>query len=384
MIQLNKTQLVLSFICLAGLRIVIGLHFFDQGHQKIQGGGFDASGFLKAAKGPFAEQFHAMVPDYDGKVRLCYDPLKEGNNKIDPSRTLKIWETYKDYVVDQLVEEEKRLVDLRQRMRIKLEKLDSKSDEYVVFNDQYRSAEETILAIRDTRKTGAANRIFTAYSDTLQDFLTVNEEEINYYFMGESRLEGFERDYEIADVDGTLSEFDEDNVRTRKMKKVADNVNLLRQQVETISSDRKKVLAGWLAEIDGFWAGFRSELLSIVELSDAKRTELTLQTPSDSTMMTFMNKAIPCFDMTIGVLLIAGLFTRFAAMGAGLFLVSVLMTQAAILGEGSTPLGILYLIETCAAFVLAATCAGRFAGLDYFIHAIARKIFPSKNEDSIG
>ena len=34
-------------------------------------------------------------------------------------------------------------------------------------------------------------------------------------------------------------------------------------------------------------------------------------------MMTFMNKAIPCFDMTIGVLLIAGLFTRFAAMGAG-------------------------------------------------------------------
>ncbi len=383
MIQLNKTQLVLSFICLAGLRIVIGLHFFDQGHQKIQGGGFDASGFLKAAKGPFAEHFHAMVPDHDGKIRLCYDPLKEGSNKIDPSGTLNVWETYKNYVVDQLIKEEKRLVDLRQRMRVKLEKVDPTTDEYVVFNDQYRSAEEKILAIRDSRKTGAANLIFTAYSDMLQDYLAANEEEINYYFIGESRLEGFERDYEIAEVDESLSGVDEDSVRTRKMKKAADNVNLLRQQVETISYDRKKVLAGWLAEIDGFWAGFQSELLSMVELSDAKRAELRLQTPSDSSMMTFMNGAIPYFDMTIGVLLIAGLFTRFAAMGAGLFLVSVLMTQAAILGEGSTPLGILYLIETCAAFVLAATCAGRCAGLDYFIHAIARKIFPPKNEDSI-
>lgn len=383
MIQLNKTQLVLSFICLAGLRIVLGLHFFDQGHQKIQGGGFDATGFLKAAKGPFAEHFHAMVPDYGGRIRLCYKPTNEGNNKIDTSGTLKIWEGYKNFVVESLIKEEKRLVDLRERMKTKLEKAESGSDEFVVLSNQYKFAEETILAIRDSRKYGTANRILKDYSDLLNEYLAANEEEINYYFQGETRLEGFNRDYEISDVDDSLSDSAADAVRTRKMKAAAGNVNLLRQQVETISYDRKKVLGGWLAEVDGLWTGLQSDLLAMVDLDDSLRAKLKLETPTDSAMMTFMNGAIPYFDITIGVLLIVGLFTRFAAMGAGLFLVSVLMTQAAILGEGSTPLGILYLIETCAAFVLAATCAGRYAGLDYFIHAIATKIFPPKNEDSV-
>ena len=217
----------------------------------------------------------------------------------------------------------------------------------------------------------------------MNEYLNANEEEINYYFQGETRLEGFNRDYEIADIDDSLSESEADAARTRRMKAAAGKVNLLRQQVETISYDRKKVLGGWLAEVDGLWTGFESELLAMVDLNDSLRAKLKLKTPTDSSMMTFMNGAIPYFDVTIGVLLIVGLFTRFAAMGAGLFLVSVLMTQAAILGEGSTPLGILYLIETCAAFVLAATCAGRYAGLDYFIHAIATKIFPPKNEDSV-
>lgn len=383
MIQLNKTQLVLSFICLAGLRIVLGLHFFDQGHQKIQGSGFDASGFLKAAKGPFAEHFHAMVPDYDGRIRLCYEPTEEGNNKIDTSGTLKIWEGYKNFVVESLIKEEKRLVDLRKRMKTKLGKVETGSDEFVVLSNQYKFAEETILAIRDSRKYGTANRILKDYSDLLNEYLAANEEEINYYFQGETRLEGFNRDYEISDVDDSLSETAADAVRTKKMKAAAGNVNLLRQQVETISYDRKKVLGGWLAEVDGLWTGLQSDLLAMVDLDDSLQAKLKLETPTDSAMMTFMNGAIPYFDITIGVLLIVGLFTRFAAMGAGLFLVSVLMTQAAILGEGSTPLGILYLIETCAAFVLAATCAGRYAGLDYFIHAIATKIFPPKNEDSV-
>ena len=168
MIQLNKTQLVLSFICLAGLRIVLGLHFFDQGHQKIQGGGFDASGFLKAANGPFAEHFHAMVPDYDGRIRLCYDPLKEGSNKIDTSGTLKIWEGYKNFVVDALIKEEKRLVDLRKRMKDKLGKVDAGSDDYIVLSNQYKFAEETILAIRDSRKFGTANRILKDYSGLIE------------------------------------------------------------------------------------------------------------------------------------------------------------------------------------------------------------------------
>jgi len=379
LIQLNKTQLVLSFICLAALRIAIGAHFFDQGHQKIRSGNFDASGFLKSAKGPFAAQFHSMVPDYEGKISLCYNPLKEGNNKIDPTDTLEIWEEYKNFVVQELMNEEKRLVDSRQRWQDRLADAEPGSDNYLILDKQYRDAEKKILAIRKSRKLGSANLILKNYSDLLKDYLTVNEEEINYYFEGESRLQGFRRDYEIANVESTDSEITEDRERTRRMEQAAKNVNLLREQVDTIASDRKSKVAEWLGTIDGLWKGFEFDLLDMVPLENEKKKELGIVYPTDSASMSFMNNAIPYFDMTVGVLLIIGLFTRTAASAAGLFLVSILMTQAAILGEGSTPLGILYLIETCAVFVLAATCAGRYAGCDYFINAIIKKIFPPKD-----
>ncbi len=49
---------LVGVIALVALRIVVGWHFFMEGSTKVREGGFTSVGFLTAAKGPLAPQFH--------------------------------------------------------------------------------------------------------------------------------------------------------------------------------------------------------------------------------------------------------------------------------------------------------------------------------------
>jgi uncharacterized membrane protein YphA (DoxX/SURF4 family) len=60
----------LAVALLVVLRIAIGWHFLYEGMWKSKNPGFSAEGFLKQARGPWADKFHELVPDYDGRVRL--------------------------------------------------------------------------------------------------------------------------------------------------------------------------------------------------------------------------------------------------------------------------------------------------------------------------
>jgi uncharacterized membrane protein YphA (DoxX/SURF4 family) len=48
-----------------------------EGVSKVRGGDFHSEGFLKAAEGPLANQFHDLVWDYNGNIRLDRDGLKK-------------------------------------------------------------------------------------------------------------------------------------------------------------------------------------------------------------------------------------------------------------------------------------------------------------------
>ena len=112
----------------------------------------------------------------------------------------------------------------------------------------------------------------------LTAYLEGNEEEINFYFQGEARLQGFQRDSDMAAVESRQNKIGDELVddpsverqRERIKQSVANRVNLLRAQVKTIQSDRKGAAAGWLATIDGMWKGLEFELLKMVPL-DAQR-----------------------------------------------------------------------------------------------------------------
>jgi len=84
-----------------------------------------------------------------------------------------------------------------------------------------------------------------------------------------------------------------------------------------------------------------------------------------------IDSIVPYFDMLVGWCLLLGLFTPVAALAAAGFLGSVFLSQYPPL-TGPTSSNY-QLIECMACLVLAATGAGRFAGLDFFLHLIIRK-----------
>ncbi len=59
------------------LRITIGWHFVTQGMEKYRDPNFSSRGYLSQAKGPFAERFHELIPDYNGLERLDAEQMKE-------------------------------------------------------------------------------------------------------------------------------------------------------------------------------------------------------------------------------------------------------------------------------------------------------------------
>jgi hypothetical protein len=76
-----------------------------------------------------------------------------------------------------------------------------------------------------------------------------------------------------------------------------------------------------------------------------------------------VDKIIPIFDMVVGILLFVGLLTPLAGLAAGLFLVSVVLSQFP--GYAGTQPTYYQAIEMFACFLLAFADAGRYAGLDF-------------------
>lgn len=65
------------------VRVAIGWHFLYEGMWKHENPSFSAEGFFRQARGPLADRFHDLIPDYDGRERL------------DPQRMSEIWEDYR-------------------------------------------------------------------------------------------------------------------------------------------------------------------------------------------------------------------------------------------------------------------------------------------------
>ena len=52
------------------LRISLGWHFLYAGLEKLNTPNFSSAGFLGQAKGPLADKFHELIPDWEGRERL--------------------------------------------------------------------------------------------------------------------------------------------------------------------------------------------------------------------------------------------------------------------------------------------------------------------------
>ncbi len=360
--QLTKFQLCLAFIFLMLLRIVVGYHFYKEGTAKLKSGTFTSKYFLSAAKGPFAPYFRGMLEDPDGTERLCINETKDEKDgsvsySIDTELTFGIWNDFVDKAFDYYgIGSEELIADIDKRGKTlfqEFQKAKADGDDKLVkeLREQLDSASASLEYLDE--QPAKAEAILKDHQDQLLDFLSYNEVELISHFSTADRLQGFQRDGE-------------------NREEVATYVDSLRGQVDTIRSDRSKKLAGWSSEVTGIWDSFETQIndLALEEQrlgqDGKKRSKFLIHRPFDdvNAKSKWIDRVIPWFDTIVGVLLIIGLFTRFASMAAALFLVSVILTQPPWI-PGTEPT-YFYFIELFALLVIFATCAGRMGGLDFF------------------
>ena len=179
----------------------------------------------------------------------------------------------------------------------------------------------------------------------------------------------------LAKYDNELQEFDLGRERLKKLK--ADESRLgvesLAGQIETVRKENRDKIKPVLNEIDQLWAGYEGTINSLAAPNQrAASPPYELQKPRTARVDTsVLNRVVPYFDLAIGWCLLLGLFTPVASLAAAGFLGSVFLSQfPPVAGPTSTNS---QLVECMACLVLAGTGAGRFAGLDFFLHLIVRR-----------
>lgn len=309
---LRKARLSLvAILFLVALRFVVGFHFYMEGASKVKEGNFSSTGFLAAAKGPFADKFHQLIPDYDGRFRL--PELRELMPEADQKPT-------KD--------DSNKLLSYKKLFE---------------FVDSFASEAKSVYKFTETQAASADEIVV----NTKEKLVAVADDwgpQINEY------LRGFER----------VAKNDRDEMR--------NNVAGMRKQKDEIETKWRALVKAPLADVDSILADLESSINSLA--TDEQRGEkdkkvfAALRLPDSGPVdVKMVDRIIPIFDMTVGILLMIGLLTPLAGLAAGLFLASVVLTQFP--GYPGTQPTYYQAIEMLACFLLAFTDAGRYAGLDF-------------------
>jgi uncharacterized membrane protein YphA (DoxX/SURF4 family) len=298
------------------LRLCLGCHFLYEGVWKIKHPEFSAEPFLTEAKGPASGLFYAMLDDVDGKRRLVVarddsgKPVrdKSGAPQVTADEYLKKWGDIKTNVVNR----------------------------YKIINE----------------KAADADALQEQYAKSLKSYLADNAEEIVAYF---DSLQRFEDEKARGD-----------NGAPYYKKRVWDKQQELRKKVH-----------GWIAELDGMTDSFKNGLWSMLD-DDQKALGYPNSgwNPLAWSRAEQINFAVTYGLSAIGLCLMLGFFTRLAALGGAAFMIFVVATQPpwptiyppapAVVGHALAVNK--DVIELVALLTLATTAAGRWGGLDFFVH----------------
>jgi len=307
-------------MALVVLRLCLGCHFFYEGLWKItHRDQFTAEPFLSQAKGPMAGFFYAMIPDINGRQRLQITTDEKGKKRINSDPFAARWNEYRQNLVDYL-----------------------------------KPRDETDQAAADAyqRFETEAEKTYNEFKKSLETYLADNLDGIESYL---GSLDRFEKNPEA----GQDAPFQSQRRWERMM-------NLRREA------------AVWIKEIEGREESYKNALY---KLMDQQQREKMASMPPNWKIwrwdrMDQINFAVTYGLTAIGLCLMLGLFTRLAALGGAAFMCFVVMSQPAwptIYPPDPAIVGHALLvnkdfIEMIALLVIAATVAGRWGGLDFFVH----------------
>ncbi len=325
-----------SIIALVLLRFVIGFHFYMEGTAKVRDGGFSSAGFLTAAKGPLAKTFQSMVPDFDGSIRL--DSGKDPESKKAEA----------DY---QPKDEYK-----KGALKVAYDRFASEAASLFKFTDEQIT--ESKKSVEECRKLLASN--YATY-----------KEEIEEYKSGMARIASLENDEMRTNVASMRKQRDDIETKWKALAKPAlndiDRITAdLEKRINALADDgqrlvgKKKLVASFKLPGSAGSLPIDNKFIDKIKAGELATRDLWLYLPID---VKHIDKFIPIFDMSVGILLMFGLLTPLAGLAGGIFLASVVLTQFPG-SHGSLPT-YNQAIEMLACFFLAFSDAGRYAGLDF-------------------
>lgn len=227
------------------------------------------------------------------------------------------------------------------------------ADKVVAAWSQYVQAAKSHFRF-DPEQVKLADEKLARREELLRDYLAGRADDIDEYFKGLKRREANRADaarWQVAS---------------------------LRGQSEKTESELKAKRGPWLAEIDRQGKDLERDMAAVATSEQrASAGSLDVFKPGRRFLDSeAVDKIIPCFDATLGILLVLGLFARPAALVAAAFLTSVVASQWP--GAYGAQPTYYQAVELCALLVLAAANAGQVAGLDWFVSVLRSYWCPLK------
>ena len=301
-------------ILLVALRLAIGWYFFESGRSKNLDRNFSSAGFLSQAKGPLAPFYKANLPHYHRFTELAAIPRIDAPNP-HPARSAE-WETFQaaPYAAWQ---------------------------EQIVFDFGRLCQAANIYYQYDADQLKREDKIFSYYQRQLDDYFITNRDDIAAYQHELARLHDWQQTAAASDVP------------------------YQQQRIGAKQAELKTAAAGFQSAVIAIEDKLREELAALAAPETARQRE---PLPRSTDTLAAFDRFLMVTHFLIGGCLVVGFLSRFAAISAGLFLVTVIASQPPwIAGYSSIGYQLVMLIGC---LLLAATPSGRWCGIDYFLPTI--------------
>jgi uncharacterized membrane protein YphA (DoxX/SURF4 family) len=308
-----------TVVALVALRLSIGWHFYKEGEKKWVDPNFSATPFLLQAKGPLEPLMQSFVTEGHEWRKLLAQPQEKppegAASKGAPDKA-----------------------------PLPLDKPYSAWAEQIVSDWDARLKEFAGKYSLDEQQTEAAVKALKARNDQLLAYLDEQADKIAEYRFELWRLQQW------------------------KASPLAGGVPYQETRIAVKTADVTGRPGVWINQVGQFGDDLQRDLQGLLTEDQKGHSALSIGLPS---MMTLINKTVTYWVLGVGVLLILGLFTRFASIAGALFLMSVVAMQPPWV-PGAQPVYYQW-IEMMALLVLATTPVGRWGGLDFFLHALFRR-----------
>jgi uncharacterized membrane protein YphA (DoxX/SURF4 family) len=345
-------------VSLVLLRLVVGYHFYHEGTKKLtynpETGDVSvnnvAEPFLRLAVGPVAEIVREELPNVYNWEQYLAAPRQVRPSTEEELAARAKWES--EYAAR------------RKAAQTKKEPLPV---EYPPDSPYYDWASRI-----DAGWRGALDK-FKAISGLTDDQKTQAEQSLLFRRQQLADYLASERD--------AIAEWEHELWRLAQWEKEqqagAADLPFLGARIEEKRTETRSASAAWIAEVRNIEHAYLTDLRELLTDEQVKNASLVeavdeaLVDPKQR-QLDRMNVAVTAVIIGTGVCLMLGLLTRLAAMCGIGFLLTVLATQPPWVPGAQTMVLYYQLVEIAALFVLFASGAGRWAGLDFFFRALFR------------